>query len=366
MTSRARNRQQWRVRYGWIETTGGDLGHIERPGYEAQRLMTAVPGPDLARHSIVRQRQLNLPWTLSRTTGEPQFAHPAEAELARILTFYRIRWLYEPTSFVLRNGDDGRPVESFTPDFFLPDHRQYIELTTMRQALVTRKNRKLRQVRELYPGVNIQLLYRRDVERLFRSYHDCWSEVDPAQNGKLIVDSNEVERRIGEIAAEIAATGNPSSGSSSGRPLSILNLAPGSTIFNDRLTTELHGRGVPIESSDISISRFRAASGKQNVKIVRLPDQPLSGRLVLLVADVVSSGLSLNYLVDWIRRQGAKDVQICAFFDRKTARLIDLPVRYAAFEAPDEPLIGYGIGACTEHRDLSFVAAIDEHVVHRR
>src|SRR5688572_15569955 len=92
----------------------------------------------------------------------PRFAHASEAEFARLLTFYGVRWHYEPRSFPLRTDGDHL-LEAFTPDFYLPDYDQYIELTTMRQSLATLKNRKLRRIRELYPEINIKLLNRRDM-----------------------------------------------------------------------------------------------------------------------------------------------------------------------------------------------------------
>ena len=82
-----------------------------------------------------------LRWLLQ--PNDHRFAHPAEIELARLLTFYGLRWAYEPTTFAVRWGRDGRPVEFVTPDFYLPEHDLYLELTTMRQRLVTRKNRKV-------------------------------------------------------------------------------------------------------------------------------------------------------------------------------------------------------------------------------
>ena len=99
-----------------------------------------------------------------------EFAHPSEAELASILDFYQIPWQYEPRSFPLRYDESGRVIESFTPDFYLPEADLYIELTTLRQSLVTKKNRKLRRLRELYPDVNVKLLYRRDFLNLVRKF----------------------------------------------------------------------------------------------------------------------------------------------------------------------------------------------------
>jgi hypoxanthine phosphoribosyltransferase len=101
---------------------------------------------------------------------DPQFAHPSEAEFARILDFYRIEWQYEPRSFPLRRDADGRVTEQFTPDFYLPELDLYIELTTLKQSLVTKKNRKLRRLRELYPDIKIKLLYNRDYRSLLLKY----------------------------------------------------------------------------------------------------------------------------------------------------------------------------------------------------
>ena len=99
-----------------------------------------------------------------------RFAHPAERALAELLDFYGVAWEYEPRTFVLEADDDGNPVSAFTPDFYLPAFDTYVELTMLRQPLVTRKHRKVRRLGELYPDVRVKLLYRRDVERLARKY----------------------------------------------------------------------------------------------------------------------------------------------------------------------------------------------------
>jgi hypoxanthine phosphoribosyltransferase len=101
---------------------------------------------------------------------EPRFANDAERECAKILDFYRVPWSYEPRTFVLDQDDEGRTIEAFTPDFYLPEQDLYIEVTTMKQSLVTKKNRKMRRLRELYPDVRIKMLYRRDIEALADRY----------------------------------------------------------------------------------------------------------------------------------------------------------------------------------------------------
>ena len=92
---------------------------------------------------------------------DPVFAHPVERELARIFDEVGIPWEYEPTTFVLERDEDGTVLLAFTPDFYLPEQDMYVECTTMRQKLTSRKNRKLRE-----QGVLVTVLYRRDFERL--------------------------------------------------------------------------------------------------------------------------------------------------------------------------------------------------------
>ena len=101
---------------------------------------------------------------------QPRFANQAELECAKILDFHGVPWDYEPTTFVLERDDDGHVVEAFTPDFYLPEQSLYIEITVMKQSLVTRKNRKLRKLRQKYPQTKVKLFYKRDVERLAQRY----------------------------------------------------------------------------------------------------------------------------------------------------------------------------------------------------
>jgi hypoxanthine phosphoribosyltransferase len=100
----------------------------------------------------------------------PRFANDIELECAKILDYYGVPWDYEPQTFVLDRDAEGRVVSAFTPDFYLPEQDLFIEVTVMKQSLVTRKNRKLREIRRLYPNVRVKLFYRRDIERLAQRY----------------------------------------------------------------------------------------------------------------------------------------------------------------------------------------------------
>ena len=102
--------------------------------------------------------------------SRPNFAHASEAEMARILDFYQVRWEYEPHVFPVVWNLDGAVIESFAPDFWLPDLDLYLEMTTLRQKLVRKKNRKLRRVLELYPDLRVKLFYARDFRALMLKF----------------------------------------------------------------------------------------------------------------------------------------------------------------------------------------------------
>src|SRR5450759_2492196 len=104
------------------------------------------------------------------TDAGPAFAHESEAEFARILDYYQVRWEYEPHTFPILWNMAGDVLESFVPDFFLPEADLYVELTTLRQKLVRKKNRKLRRLRELYPDLRIKLFYAKDFRALMLKY----------------------------------------------------------------------------------------------------------------------------------------------------------------------------------------------------
>ncbi len=101
---------------------------------------------------------------------EIKFAHPSEKVCASILDFYHIKWFYEPKTFPIEWDKKRDVVKSFSPDFYLPDFNLFIELTTMNQKLVTKKNRKVRRLKELYPDVNIKIFYQKDFKNLLVKY----------------------------------------------------------------------------------------------------------------------------------------------------------------------------------------------------
>ena len=99
-----------------------------------------------------------------------RFAHNSERQFAKLLDFYGIAWEYEPTEFTLEWDRAGEPAQAFRPDFYLPAYDLYIEITTLNQKLVTKKNRKVRRLKELHPDVNVKIFYQRDYLNLLVKY----------------------------------------------------------------------------------------------------------------------------------------------------------------------------------------------------
>jgi hypothetical protein len=117
---------------------------------------------------------------------EIHFAHASERVAAEILDYYRIRWEYEPRTFPIEWDGAGNVIASFTPDFYLPDFDLYIELTTMSQKLVTKKNRKMRRLKELYPEINIKIFYQRDFRALLARFDIAAEAREHADGGGFV------------------------------------------------------------------------------------------------------------------------------------------------------------------------------------
>ena len=112
----------------------------------------------------------NKPDSLFINAEKIKFAHESEKEFARILDFYRIRWEYEPKTFLLEWDSEGSVIEAFSPDFFLPDQNLYVELTTQKPRQAWKKSRKIRRMKELYPDINIRLIDKKGFESLLRKH----------------------------------------------------------------------------------------------------------------------------------------------------------------------------------------------------
>jgi hypoxanthine phosphoribosyltransferase len=277
-----------------------------------------------------------------------KFVHPSEAEFARILDFYRIKWIYEPKSFPLR-WDGDRVTEMFTPDFYLPSLDTYVELTTMKQSLVTKKNRKLRELRELYPEVNIRLLYRRDYQSLlakygYRAITPTLKEID-----HVLLSAEEIQKRVDELAEEINRD-------YAGQELRLVGILKGVGPFMTDLMRKLT---MPVSIDFMFISKYiRDGSESEFVRIVKDLDNPIEGAHLLLVEDIVDTGFTLRYILNYLRARRPASLKVCTLLDKRARRLVDQPLDYVAFEIPDEFVVGYGLDHLELYRNLPFVCVL--------
>jgi hypoxanthine phosphoribosyltransferase len=328
-------------------------------------VLIGAPHGTAGGHSLIGPSLSPIERGFFQPVEEHAFAHPAEQDLARIFSFYRIRWVYEPTTFHLEFREDGRPAEQITPDFYLPDHDLFIELTTMRQRLVTRKNRKIRRLREIFPSLQIKLLYRKDYDRLVGAYPAPDHISDP-QLGETVFESGVVQERLGELALEIFESSEVLSSltESEGRqrtaPLHLIGVGSGSKRILGDLAAQLDLHACCVTTDLLMLSRYGGGQNDERVRMGQALKTPVAGRDVVLVADIVSSGLSLVYVTEWLRSKGARSVRICALLDREDARIIDIPLDFVGFRAPDEVLVGYGLSSYPQFRELSYIASIHE------
>lgn len=322
-----------------------------QPRREACGTESAQPGSDAA----VQQLLPPLRWLMQ--PDDSRFAHPAETHLSHLLTFYGIRWSYEPTTFAVRWGPNGEPLQFVTPDFYLPDHDCYLELTTMRQRLVTRKNRKFRLLRQHYPNVNVRILYLRDFERLRRTYGPGHSQSHPVL-GEIVYDGQQLGHRIEELATDYTDLwASKTTEERAVRPL-LLGLGRGSRTFLEALSGQVRTRGVPVDHDSILLSTPDVPESARRVRVERSPRTSVMNRPVTVVQEVLSSGLSAAYVTAWLLRHGATSVDMCTLLDRDVARILDVPVALRGFPAPDVTLAGFGLSRWREFRDLPHVAAV--------
>ena len=282
-----------------------------------------------------------------KTPSAVQFAHASEEEFARILGFYGVVWQYEPHSFPLRE-ENGRVLEAFTPDFYLPDLELYVELTTLKQSLVTEKHRKLRRFQERYPDIQVKLLHKSDYLSLLAKYgFGPFSEVEVAGIHEVLLSASELERRVGELGAQISRDYR------SQEPL-LIGVLRGVTCFMADLMRHI---SLPLAIDFMAISSYE---GDQSglVRIMKDLEEPLEGRAVLVVEDIVDTGMTLNALLQELHERGPVGLKVCALLDKRARRLVDLPIDYVGFEIPDEFVVGYGLDFRQKFRNLPFIATL--------
>jgi len=276
------------------------------------------------------------------------FAHPSEEDFARLLDFYQIEWVYEPRSFMLEWEGD-KVTEMFTPDFYLPGLDLYIEMTTLKPGLTSEKNRKVRRLRELYPDTKIKLLARRDYDHLLAKYgHGPLAGAKTEGVGRILFSADQIQMRVRQLAKEISRDYE-------GRRILLVGVLRGMLCFMADLMRYLE---VPADVDFMAISYYGAGIGGEAVHITKDLDVTPKGRHVVLVEDIVDTGMTLSFILAHLEARHPASLAVCTLLDKKVRRLTDVPLAYVGFEVPDEFLVGYGLDYREEYRNLPFIALV--------
>jgi hypoxanthine phosphoribosyltransferase len=272
------------------------------------------------------------------------FAHPSEEEFARILDFYDIEWVYEPRSFPLM-WDGDRVTEMFTPDFYLPHLNLYIEITTLKQKLVTEKNRKLRRLKELYPEIKIILLHKSDYDRLLAKY-GCGPLAQTRARGisRVLYSASQIDERVRALAEQIAKD------YADRRPI-MVGVQRGFLCFMADLMRQVT---IPIDIDFITISYY-SADDHSMVKITKDMDLNVTGRHVIIVEDIVDTGMTLSCILEHLSSRNPANLSVCTLLDKRVRRISDVTLDYIGFQIPDEFVVGYGLDYKEEYRNLPFI-----------
>ena len=308
----------------------------------------AGPSPVTARPPLTTTRA-RTPVTGAPTEDVPApFAHPAEYEFARILDFYGITWQYEPRSFPLR-WEQGHVAEAFTPDFYLPDLDMFVEITTLKTGLTAEKNRKMRLLKQLHPEVNIKLLKKRDYLRLLAKYG--YGPLAPEQVpeiDRVLIPVTKLQRRVGELGALI-------SHDYAGKEPVLIGILRGVICFMSDLMRSI---SIPAAAVDfMSVSSYEG-NGSGAVRILKDLDENIKGRDVILVEDIVDTGMTLNHIMEYLQSKRPASLRVCTLLDKQVRRIANVPLDYIGFEIPDEFVVGYGLDFRQRFRNLPFIAVL--------
>jgi hypoxanthine phosphoribosyltransferase len=173
---------------------------------------------------------------------------------------------------------------------------------------------------------------------------------DPAI-GETLVEADELQRRVSELGAEISRDYED-------KDLVLIGVLKGAVLF---LADLMRALTVRCEIDFMAVSSYGSATDSSGVvRILKDLDSSIAGRDVLLVEDIVDSGLTLHYLLKSLRAREPRSLEVVALLTKPERRRIDLPIRYVGFEIPNRFAIGYGLDHGQRYRNLGYVAALNE------
>ncbi len=170
---------------------------------------------------------------------------------------------------------------------------------------------------------------------------------------RILIGEEELQRRVGELARQIEADYQ-------GQDLLMVGLLRGAVNFMVDLTRAMER---PVAIDFMAVSSYGASTESSGiVRILKDLDESIEGKHVLIIEDIVDTGLTLKYILELLRRRGPASLEVCALLDKKERRLVDVPLRYIGFEVPNEFVVGYGLDFNQVYRNLPFVGVLKPEV----
>jgi hypoxanthine phosphoribosyltransferase len=171
----------------------------------------------------------------------------------------------------------------------------------------------------------------------------------PESIGEILVQPDELQHRVRELGAEISRD-------YAGSDLLLIGVLKGAVFFLADLMRHID---IPCEVDFMAVSSYGSSTDSSGVvRILKDLDQPLEGRHVLIVEDIVDSGLTLQYLMRTLQTRGPASLEVCALLTKPERRKVEMPARYVGFEIPDKFAIGYGLDYAERYRNLPYVATL--------
>jgi hypoxanthine phosphoribosyltransferase len=235
----------------------------------------------------------------------------------------------------------------------LPDLNLYVELTTLKPGLTAEKNRKMREIKELFPDTNIIMLKKRDYLRLLAKYG--YGAIAPGQVpdiDKVLIPATKVSQRVQEMGEQISKD-------YAGKEPVLVGVLRGVLCFIADLMRQI---SVPTSVDLMAVSSYDG-NGQTAVRILKDLDLNIKGRDVILVEDIVDTGMTLNTLMDYLRTKKPASLKVAALLDKKARRLMNVHVDYVGFDIPDEFVVGYGLDFNQRFRNLPFIATLKHELL---
>jgi hypoxanthine phosphoribosyltransferase len=171
--------------------------------------------------------------------------------------------------------------------------------------------------------------------------------------GEVLVSAEDLQRRVAELGEQISRDYQ----APPARPLLLVGVLKGAVFFLSDLMRHIE---VPVEVDFMAVASYGSATDSSGVvRILKDLDAPIEGRDVLIVEDIVDSGLTLQYLLRNLGSRNPSTLEVCALLTKPERRKVDLPTRYVGFEIPNRFVVGYGLDYAERHRNLPYVAVLE-------